>query len=243
MKRMWWVAAVVLVGLALGGLWPPHDIDRVALTNRHAAPSLVHPLGTDHLGRDVLSRLLLGGWRTLLVLVYVCAVMLGLGVPVGLISALAGPTGEAALMRLTDFCLIVPPLVLALAVSALCGLSPVTAGLALGLGSWGHYAVFVQSLAKSVLAEPYVLAAHALGLTPAQIATRHVAPNVLPLVLVYRPAMWDATSCSTRLWPSSAWVPRRHAPIGGPCCSNTAALCLSMRPCSCGRASPLFSRC
>jgi peptide/nickel transport system permease protein len=185
MRRTWWVAATVLVGLALGGLWPPHDVDRVALATRHAAPSLVHPMGTDHLGRDVLSRLLLGGWRTLLVLAFVCAVMLGLGVPVGLAAALAGPTGEAALLRLTDFCLIVPPLVLALAVSALCGFSPVTAGLALGLGSWGHYALFVQSLAKSVLAEPYVLAAHALGLTPVQIATRHVAPNVLPLVLVY----------------------------------------------------------
>jgi peptide/nickel transport system permease protein len=157
MRRTWWVAATVLVGLALGGLWPPHDVDRVALATRHAAPSLVHPLGTDHLGRDVLSRLLLGGWRTLLVLAFVCAVMLGLGVPVGLAAALAGPTGEAALLRLTDFCLIVPPLVLALAASALCGLSPVTAGLALGLGSWGHYALFVQSLAKSALAEPYVL--------------------------------------------------------------------------------------
>ena len=70
--------------------------------------------------------------KPLLVLATVCAVMLGLGVPVGLAAALAGPTGEAALLRLTDFCLMVPPLVLALAVSALCGLSPVTAGLALG---------------------------------------------------------------------------------------------------------------
>lgn len=185
MRLIWWVGLAVLVALALGGLWPPHDVDRIALANRHAAPSLVHPLGTDHLGRDVLSRILLGGWRTLLVLACVGVVALCLGLTVGLIAALAGPTGEAVLLQLTDFCLIVPPLVLALALSALCGFSPITAGLALGLGSWGYYALFVHSLARSVLAEPYVLAARALGLTQPQIAARHVVPNVLPLVLVY----------------------------------------------------------
>ena len=175
------------VGLvfALAGLWQPHDVDAVDLANRHGLPGWTHILGTDYLGRDMFSRLLVGAWNTAVVLVVVTGVSFTLGIVVGTTAALAGGLVGAALLRLADFVVIVPQLVLALFLTALFGLSPLTAGLALGLGGWGSYAILAHGLARRILAQPYYLAAEALGSRPAASATRHLLPNIMDAVLTY----------------------------------------------------------
>ncbi len=161
----------VCVVFALAGLWQPHDVDAIDLAQRHdAGPGWPHLLGTDHLGRDLLSRLMVGAWNTLIVLLVVTGVSVTLGVVVGTTAALAGGAIGAMLLRLADFVIIVPQLVLALFLTALFGLSPLTAGLALGLGGWGSYAILAHGLARRILAQPYYTAAVALGSPPAASA-------------------------------------------------------------------------
>lgn len=176
---------VVAAVFALAGLWQPHDIDAIDLANRHAGPGWTHLLGTDHLGRDMLSRLMVGAWNTGLVLLVVTAVSFTLGTVVGTAAALAGGLAGATLLRLADFVIIVPQLVLALFLTALFGLSPLTAGLALGLGGWGSYAILAHGLARRIRAQPYYTAAVALGSRPAATAARHLVPNIMDTVLTY----------------------------------------------------------
>ena len=178
---------LLAVGLlfALAGLWQPHDVDAIDLANRHGLPGWTHILGTDHLGRDMFSRLLVGAWNTAVVLVVVTGVSFTLGIVVGTTAALAGGLVGATLLRLADFVVIVPQLVLALFLTALFGLSPLTAGLALGLGGWGSYAILAHGLARRIMAQPYYLAAEALGSRPAAAATRHLLPNIMDAVLTY----------------------------------------------------------
>ncbi len=176
---------LLAVGAVVGGQWQPHDVDAIGLLARHAAPSLNHPLGTDHLGRDVLSRLLVGAWHTLIVLVTVSVVAGGLGVAFGVLAALSPPAVEHILIRVADFSIVVPPLVLALFLTALLGLTPLTAGVALGLGAWGNYAILTHSLAKGIQAQPYYAAAQALGSGAATRIHSHILPNIAGSVLTY----------------------------------------------------------
>lgn len=176
---------VLAVGALVAGQWQPHDVDAIDLLERHAAPSRAHLLGTDHVGRDLLSRLLVGAWHTLVVLTTVSLVAGGLGVLVGVVAAVAPPPVERPLLRLADFSIIVPTLVLALFLTALLGLTPLTAGIALGLGAWGNYALLTHGLAKGVQGQPYYAAAQALGSGAATRIRAHLLPNIAGPILTY----------------------------------------------------------
>ncbi len=178
------VALLVLL-LAGGALWQPHDPDEIALQSRHADPQPAHPLGTDHLGRDLLSRLMVGGGHTLLVVAIVGASNLILGTAVGLAAAAQGGWPRQALLRSADFVIVMPQLVVALALTAVLGLTPLTAGIALGLTGWGPYAVLVYGLARRIHAMPYMQAAEALAVPALPRALRHVLPNTVPALLTY----------------------------------------------------------
>jgi peptide/nickel transport system permease protein len=175
---------VLLATLAICWLWQPHDPDAIDLVGRFAAPSLLHLLGTDQLGRDLLSRLMVGGWRTGAVLVIVTAIGLVGGGAVGLAAAIAGSAGSP-LLRAAELFIAVPTLVVAIVAAALFGLSPVSAGVALGLAGVGPYALLIHSLAMRTMSLPYVLAARALGVSNPAILARHVLPDILPVVATH----------------------------------------------------------
>jgi len=180
------VLAVALAALALAGaVWQPHDPDAVDMLARHAAPSLSHPLGTDHLGRDLASRMLVAAWRTGLVVVIVGAIGLAGGSALGTIAAILGGWRERLILRGAELFIVVPTLVWALTAAALFGLSPLTAGVALGLAGVGPYALFSNALTHRVLGQPFVLAATALGAARLRLMLRHVLPNTLPLIFAY----------------------------------------------------------
>lgn len=170
--------------LFAASLWQPYPPDAIDLDRALLGPCPAHWLGTDDLGRDVLSRVLAGGARTATVLLVVTAATAVVGGAVGLTAALAGGLVERLLLRLADLSVIVPQLVVALALTALFGLSPVTAGLALAAGGWGGHAIAAHGLAVRLLAEPFVLSAVALGAGRARVALVHLVPNVAPTVLV-----------------------------------------------------------
>ena len=158
---------------AFGGPRDPHAID---LSNRLAAPSAAHPLGTDHLGRDLASRLVWGALPSLSAV----APWPGLGRVRGRDHG-AGAGGPRSGARwLAKTALAVPTLVTALVLSTVFGAGIPTVAAALLATSWAPYALTIAALFDRVRGEPYWLASRALGTTLPGAVYRHMLPNVWP---------------------------------------------------------------
>lgn len=186
--RSMWVGTCIVSALsiaALGAGWlAPHDPTHVDPVRAFATPSLHFPLGTDQLGRDLLSRLLYGArWSMGLVLVATILVM-SAGVAVGVAAGYFGGLVDDVLMRVVDALLAVPSLLLALAIIGMIG--PGLTGLILGLSSiwWVGYARVVRGMVLALRERPFVDAARALGATHPAIVRRHILPGIVPVVAV-----------------------------------------------------------
>jgi peptide/nickel transport system permease protein len=177
--------ALLVAVLLLGGVWQPHDPDAVNVLARHQPPSLLHPLGTDNIGRDVASRMLVAGWRTAIVVIAVGAVGFAGGSLLGTLAAILGGAAEQAILRFCELFIVVPTLIWALTAAAIFGLSPLTAGIAMGLAGVGPYALMANSLTRRTLGTPYVQAARALGVGSPRLMARHVLPNTLPVMFTH----------------------------------------------------------
>jgi peptide/nickel transport system permease protein len=147
-------------------------------------PSAAHWLGTDELGRDLLSRIIWGARASLMAGIVSVSLALSLGVPLGLVAGYAGGKIEAVVMRLIDAALAIPFLILAIAMATFLGPSLNNAMLAIGLSATPVFARLTRGQVLSAKHEDYVEAARALGNPPWRIALRHILPNVLPPILV-----------------------------------------------------------
>jgi peptide/nickel transport system permease protein len=148
-----------------------------------AAPSAQYLLGTDETGRSILLLVWWGARISLLVGLTAALLTVIIGTVVGLISAHFGGWLSAVLMRVTDFFLVMPSLVLAIALSAVLAHGEVTIVIALGLTSWPTTARIVRAQTLTVETRPYIERAQALGGGHWHILGRHVLPAVMPLVL------------------------------------------------------------
>jgi peptide/nickel transport system permease protein len=175
----------VLGGLALlAPLVAPHDPAAQDVLDRYAAPSLEHPLGTDQLGRDELSRLLYGGRTSLLTSIALGAGILVIGLAVGTTSGFAGGIIDGAVMRVIDVLLAFPNFLLVLVVVGALGPGLVNLSVAFLVAGWVGYARVVRGLVLAAKERPFVEAARSLGLRPRRVALGHVLPNVLAPVIV-----------------------------------------------------------
>jgi peptide/nickel transport system permease protein len=181
------LAVVVLACLArpLLGLPDPNQQD---LADALAAPSGAHPFGTDNLGRDVLSRTLAAGLLDLRVAITVTAISVLFGLAFGALSGFFGGRADSVVMRLADFVLAFPFLVLILAVVAIFG--PGLKGLYVGvpLVGWALYARLTRAEMLVVREREYVLAARTLGYSTPRVLLRHALPNVWRPALVFSTA-------------------------------------------------------
>jgi peptide/nickel transport system permease protein len=142
-------------------------------------------MGTDALGRDLLSGVIVGARTSLLVVAATGALVLLLGVTVGTISGYRGGRIDDVLMRLTEFVQVLPRFFLALVAIALFGPGLTLLVVVLGLTSWATLARVVRAEVLTLSRREFVEAARALGASEARIVVRHVLPNALPAAIVY----------------------------------------------------------
>jgi peptide/nickel transport system permease protein len=180
------IVVVVLTALLAPVLapYPEHVGKFTDFGNALQSPSLDHPMGTDHVGRDILSRVLFG-YRLSLML---AGVVLGFGVPtgvmLGLVAGYYGGWTETIIMRITDTALALPPLVMALAITSALQPTLWNAMLAVAALWWTWHTRLVQSIVSSERNEEYVQAAKLAGASDTHIMFREILPNCLSPILV-----------------------------------------------------------
>jgi peptide/nickel transport system permease protein len=175
--------AVLLMGV-FGPTIAPHDPLFFELGNQLARPSLKHPLGTDQLGRDVLSRLLYGARITLLITSGAVALAVVGGTAFGLTAGFRGGLTDHIIMRGVDIVLAMPTFLLAIAIVAALGPSTRNVIIAVGIGALPDFARISRGSTMAVKQEDYILAAQSLGARNVRIIGRHILPNVTAPLLV-----------------------------------------------------------
>lgn len=148
------------------------------------SPEWRHPLGTDELGRDVLSRVLHGSVTALVVAVPSTALATAIGVAIGLVSGYAGGLVDDVLLKLAELFQVVPRFLLALVTGALFGPRVTILVAVLAVTFWPATARLVRAEVFSLREREFVLAAQALGASRGRVLARHLLPQVLPLVVV-----------------------------------------------------------
>jgi peptide/nickel transport system permease protein len=180
---------IVLVALA-APLLAPHDYAEQQLSKSLLPPfweqgaEVAYPLGTDHLGRDMLSRLLFGARTSLLVGAGGVVIAGAIGIALGLVAGYYGRRLDDLIMRLVDVQLSFPPIFLVIAIMAVIGQSLRNVVLVLGFVTWVQYARVVRASTLSVKEREFVEAARSLGAGGPRIILRHVLPNILAPILV-----------------------------------------------------------
>lgn len=206
--------ALVVIAAVFGRLIAPHAADAVDFAAVWGGPSGAHPLGTDQLGRDLLSRLLIGAGETLIGPVLLLLLATVLGVAIGVVAAWRGGWVDTLLARITDVMFAFPGLLFVVLVIAVFGKGPVTAVVALALAYAPVIAKYTRSLALSEMSRPYIDAYRVQGMGGAAICLRGVVPNLLPplvgyLVVLFGEALMSLATLSFLGFgaqpPSSEW--------------------------------------
>jgi peptide/nickel transport system permease protein len=180
-------AGVIVVWVVIGALSPLVESNlsgQVDVTQRLKPPSAAHLFGTDDLGRDVFSRVLLGTRVSLPAGMAVVVFGGVIGTLYGGIAAYAGGRLESTLMRGADVVLAFPPLILAMAIAAALGIGATNAILAMTLVWWPQYARLSRGLVLTQRGREYVYAAQVIGCGPARTLVRHIFPNALGALIV-----------------------------------------------------------
>jgi peptide/nickel transport system permease protein len=154
------------------------------LKERLLSPSIKHPLGTDNLGRDILSRIIFGSRISLKATLVVIVIVLSLGVPLGLIAGYFGGKVDNIVMRFADMVLAFPSLLLAIAIVASLGPSLLNALIAVSLPWWPWYTRLMRSQVLSIKEMQFVESARAIGVSRWRIMFRHILPNCLSPIIV-----------------------------------------------------------
>jgi peptide/nickel transport system permease protein len=183
-----WVGAVIIGVVTLIALLAPHlapyDVAKMMPTQRLQAPSLAHPFGTDLMGRDLFSRVLMGGRISTLVAVLTVTVAAVPGIFAGLLAGMYPGRLERLASRIVDAWIALPGILLAIAMTAAFGRSMLILALAFGLAGIPTYYRQTRAETLRIRGELYVRAARAMGAPEHHILLRHIIPNILPPLVV-----------------------------------------------------------
>lgn len=178
------IVVVIMVIALFAPHLAPYDFAKMMPSHRLQAPSLAHPFGTDNLGRDLFSRVLIGGRTSLFIALVTVTVAAVPGILVGLLAGMYPGRIERLASRIADAWIALPGLLLAIAMSAAFGRSMLVLALAFGLAGIPAYYRQTRAETLRIRSELYVGAARALGAPEGQILRRHIIPNVLPPLVV-----------------------------------------------------------
>ncbi|HEV8353488.1 MAG TPA: ABC transporter permease [bacterium] len=178
----------IVLGIVLMALFPQAiavaDPNRIDVSVLLAGPSLAHPLGTDELGRDVWSRVVVGARVSLIVALAAVGSALVAGSIIGVVAAWASGRVDNLIMRLMDLAIAFPSILLAMMIIAALGLGARSVIIAIALVNTPGFARIARAAVLGIKGELYIEAARALGAHESWIITHHVLPNILPPLMV-----------------------------------------------------------
>jgi peptide/nickel transport system permease protein len=182
---------LIVIAAALAAPWvAPHDPSQQSLFRRFTPPlwaaggSAAYPLGTDQVGRDILSRIIHGARISLVVGTLAVVVSLAVGVTLGLLSGFVGGRLDSVIMTVVDITLSFPQLLLALAFVAALGPSLATIIVVLGLTGWERYARVVRAEVLALREKDFIEAARAMGASSQRMLFLHILPNTFSSIIV-----------------------------------------------------------
>ena len=175
---------ILLLAIALVGVVSPYNYAETDLVNRFQLPSLAHPMGTDDYGRDLLTRLLVGGRYTLLIAILSVIIGIVFGMIIGALCGFFGKWIDAILMRLMDIIMSIPGMMLAIVISVSLGTGVFNTALALAVGTLPMIARQLRSSTLTINGQEYIEAARSFGESNARIIVTHVIPNTLAPIIV-----------------------------------------------------------
>ena len=179
------LSAVFAGAALLSFVWVPYGIEALDIAGKMAPPSLAHPLGTDHFGRDILSMIMIGARTSIAVALVAVGIGMGVGVPLGLwAAARRGAWADEIISRGNDLIFAFPSLLIAVMITAVFGAGAVNAIIAIGIFNIPVFARLVRGAAMSLWTRDYVLAARVAGKGAVRISGEHILPNVVNLLIV-----------------------------------------------------------
>ncbi len=178
------LVAALLVTAALSYVWTPHSATDIDVPAKLMPPSWSHWLGTDSLGRDVVSMLIVGARNSIAVGLIAVGIGMGIGVTLGLLAAARRGWVEELVMRFSDFAFAFPALLSAIMLTAIYGPGLATSIVAIGIFNIPVFARITRAAANAVWAREFVLAARACGKGTTRITLEHVLPNIVSMIVV-----------------------------------------------------------
>jgi peptide/nickel transport system permease protein len=178
------VLVLLVVSAVVSMFWSPYPVGDIDIPNKLAASSAQHWFGTDSLGRDIASLLLVGSQNSLLVGFIAVGIGLGAGVPLGLLASAKRGWVEEVVMRAADFTFAFPALLSAILLTSIYGPGLVVSITAIGIFNIPVFARITRGAANSVWSRDYTLAARAAGKTKWAITWEHVLPNIASVLIV-----------------------------------------------------------
>ena len=176
---------LVLAAAALSYVWTPFEVTTLDIRNKLETPGVVHWLGTDHLGRDILSMLMVGARTSIAVALVAVGIGMGVGVPFGLLAAARRHSWlDELIMRSNDLVFAFPALLIAIMITAVFGPGAVNAIIAIGIFNIPVFARLTRGAALSLWTREFVLAARVAGKNSFRISVEHLLPNISNLLIV-----------------------------------------------------------
>ena len=178
------LAGLFVATAIVSSLWTPFGVTDIEMAAKLGAASAEHWLGTDHLGRDVLSRVMYGARNSLTVGVVAVSIGLSIGVALGLWAAARRGWADEIVSRMTDLIFAFPAVLSAILITAVFGASAINAIIAIGIFNVPVFARVARASALSVWGRDFIRAASAIGKGPLTITFHHVLPNILSILIV-----------------------------------------------------------
>jgi peptide/nickel transport system permease protein len=185
------VLFVVVILAIFAPLLAPYPYDQIDMSSRLMPPFFMeegntsHILGTDHMGRDILSRIIYGARISFSIALLVILITSSIGTVVGIISGYLGGRVDAFLMRITDISLAFPAILIAILLAATLGPGYWTVVIALSFLGWAPYARLMRGEALKLREADFVAQARIIGASPIRIMVRHIFPNIVnPLIVI-----------------------------------------------------------